>query len=429
LRISIFTPSHQTVYLPDLYQSLLDQSWQEWEWVLVLNNGAVMPEFNDPRVRIIVAVDTNGVGALKKFACGECKGEYLVECDHDDILTDDALAKIDKAITESNADFLYSECVEFNADGTSRLYGAEWGWQHAPFQYKGKDYQYNKTFPLNARTLAEIFSSPNHIRVVRAETYRKVGGHDPSLMICDDFDLVCRLYLSGAKFCFIPEVLYFYRIRADGNNSWLKYNGEIQDKQRELGDKYRVPLILEWCRRERLEAFDLGGAINKAPGFKSVDTDESADIVWDVRRGLPFSTDSVGCIRASDFLEHTPTCPIAGCDTAKGFHIHGCCISVMNEIHRVLVPGGWLISRTPSSDGRGAFQDFTHASRWNRNSFFYFCRQEQQRFIKGITAKFQEVRVWDGFPSDWERTHQIPYIHADLVALKPGYRPPGIVEI
>jgi SAM-dependent methyltransferase len=100
----------------------------------------------------------------------------------------------------------------------------------------------------------------------------------------------------------------------------------------------------------------------------------------------------------------------------------------MNEIYRVLAPGGWLLSATPSTDGRGAFQDPTHCSFWNPNSFWYFVRQAQRQYVPGITARFQGTRIWQEYPSEWHKEHQILYVYADLVALK-GQRQPGLVEV
>jgi hypothetical protein len=94
----------------------------------------------------------------------------------------------------------------------------------------------------------------------------------------------------------------------------------------------------------------------------------------------------------------------------------------------VLAPGGWLVSATPSSDGRGAYQDPTHVSFWNPNSFWYYTRRDQARFVPGITCPFQGARVWQTFPDEWHRVHNIPYVYADLVALK-GQRQAGRCEI
>ena len=43
-------------------------------------------------------------------------------------------------------------------------------------------------------------------------------------------------------------------------------------------------------------------------------------------------------------------------DCPKAEHEH-CMVGLMNAIYRTLFPGGWLLTATPSTDGRGAFQD------------------------------------------------------------------------
>ena len=60
---------------------------------------------------------------------------------------------------------------------------------------------------------------------------------------------------------------------------------------------------------------------------------------------------------------------------------------LIEEIYRVLKPGGLFTSMTPSTDGRGAFQDPTHVSFWNRNSWLYFM-DDPHRHLYGIRAKF-----------------------------------------
>ena len=67
-------------------------------------------------------------------------------------------------------------------------------------------------------------------------------------------------------------------------------------------------------------------------------------------------------------------------------------IHTMREIHRCLAPQGWLLSQTPSTDGCGAFQDPTHVSFWNSNSFWYYTRADQNRFID-CPVRFQTNRL------------------------------------
>ena len=70
--------------------------------------------------------------------------------------------------------------------------------------------------------------------------------------------------------------------------------------------------------------------------------------------------------------------------------------------------------------------DPTHVSFWNRNSFFYYCRKEQAKYIQK-PVRFQENRIKDWFPSPWHKLHNIPYVTAHL--LKFSGHTPGLVEI
>jgi len=428
---SLFTPTHNSQFLHDTFDSLRCQTDGDWEWVIVPNGGVTLPETlqQDTRVRVVPAPDympRQGIGALKRFACEQCRGDYLVELDHDDLLASNALERIRAAVAETGATFLYSDFANFYQDGTCQVYDAIYGWESYPVTVDGRDYTAMRAFAPDPSGLAAIFYAPNHVRVWEREAYFRAGGHDPLLAVCDDYDLVCRTYLSGAGFHHIPECLYLYRMQPAGTNTFLQRNQEIQVRQQEVSNRYIYRIIEKWCLDNNLPMLDLGGAHNCPPGFQSVDVAD-ADILCDIRHGLPFPDSSVGCIRAYDFLEHIPHCGSVACT-------HGadggprCTVGLMNEIYRVLVPGGWLMSRTPSTDGRGAFQDPTHASFWNPNSFWYYTRREQAGYLRGMNARFQASRLWQAYPTPWHEEHKILYVFADLVALK-GQLQAGICEI
>ena len=135
--------------------------------------------------------------------------------------------------------------------------------------------------------------------------------------------------------------------------------------------------------------------------LQSVDL-KDADIVADLNEPWPFADDSVGVIVANDILEHLKS------------PIH-----VMKEAHRVLCHGGLFLTSTPSTDGRGAFQDPTHVSFWNQNSFWYYTHQETAAYID-TPVRFQDVITDTVFYSDWHRTNNIPYVRAHLLAVKEG---------
>jgi len=119
---------------------------------------------------------------------------------------------------------------------------------------------------------------------------------------------------------------------------------------------------------------NLGSGFRPIDGYVNIDNrpELHPDLVLDVTEGFPYEDNSVDEVRAHDFLEHIPI---------------GKTIGVINEIWRVLKPGGVFEHLTPSSDGRGAFQDPTHVSWWNINSWFYYT-DDEYRNLYGIKAKF-----------------------------------------
>jgi SAM-dependent methyltransferase len=123
---------------------------------------------------------------------------------------------------------------------------------------------------------------------------------------------------------------------------------------------------------------DLGCGINKPPGFIGVDQYASplVDKVADLTRRFPFASSSVDYVRAHDVIEHLPN------------RIH-----TMNEIWRICKNQAVVDIRVPSSDGRGAFQDPTHVSYWNANSFFYYT--------PAYPAYFQLCQTY-GFKGEYE---------------------------
>lgn len=134
MKLSIYTPTHDTRYLCDAYESLRGEDFDEW---VILYNGGAKPigwGQDDPRVKeITVAADALPpyVGALKRAAVEHCTGEVCVELDHDDLLLPGAIAAVREAF-EARPDvvFVYSNDVLVNGNGTPR---ETWpGWRYRP---------------------------------------------------------------------------------------------------------------------------------------------------------------------------------------------------------------------------------------------------------------------------------------------------------
>lgn len=412
MKFSIITPEHDPANIPflmELYETIVQQTYNNWEWVLYLNNKCTVdhiPEVirNNPQVKIFRQQDDNkNIGYIKNRAFHLGTGDILVEVDHDDQITPDCLEKLKEAFeSDSGIGFAYSDAAVLHMTDEFHPFNPAYGWSYRTFDWKGKELIAMNSFPPSSHSVSFIWYAPDHVRAWRADIYREIGGHNPELSICDDHELMVRTYLR-TRMCHIPHVLYIYRIT--GDNTWLERNEAIQVKTVELMQYYARALAERDAEIRGLLKVDIGGGLNPYPGYITVDTRETADYVHDLNDGIPLPDNSVGVLNASHILEHLH-------DKTK----------IMSEIHRVLAHGGWAFIEVPSTDGRGAFQDPTHVSYWNENSFLYYTDKYLADFIDNDTIKFQEFRRDTYFPNEWMQSLGVLVTTAWLVAVKDGER-------
>lgn len=415
MKFSIITPSNREQYLWELYLSILSQTHEDWEWIIYANNGlsvSNLDRLSDPRV-IKVQGPSDGsvtsIGQLKSNAFLQGTGDVLVEVDHDDILTRDCLSKLAEAFQDPEIGFVYSNNAKLHHEDKFIPYQAEMGWHHKRFQYGENELWAPQSFAPTSHSLSYIWFAPDHVRAWRTSIYRELGGHNVNMSVLDDQELMIRTYLK-TKFKHIEDVLYIYRI--DGNNTWINRAQEIQEGTVRLANQYSQKLAERDAQLNGKILVDIGGGLNPRKGYLTLDL-HKADIKCDLNNDWPLDTDSVGVINASHVIEHLRD------------PIH-----TMSEIHRVLCHGGWAFIEVPSTDGRGAFQDPTHVSFWNQNSFWYYTRSEQAAFIRNESIRFQCYRNETHFPNQWWQDNNIPVVTAHLVAIKQETpRFPGALEI
>jgi hypothetical protein len=94
--------------------------------------------------------------------------------------------------------------------------------------------------PLNPTTVRHIVSAPNHVRSWRADVYRNLGGHNPTMSVADDYELFLRTYLS-TNCLHIPKLLYKQHIGA--HTAQRVRNALIQTEVARLAYKYDQLLL------------------------------------------------------------------------------------------------------------------------------------------------------------------------------------------
>jgi hypothetical protein len=408
LLITVFTPSHDPTYLQDCYRSLLRQTWTDWEWIVLLNGKADwQPADKDPRVVVRRAASkVRGVGALKHAACELGRGDVLLELDHDDVLTDDCLSAVAEAFrSDPQCVGVFSDFAQINEDGSpnDERFDTGNGWVYTQESIEGARYLRCHAMLPSPHNMAYIWFEPNHVRAFRRSAYEKVGGYNPKLSVLDDQELMVRLYLEG-EFHHVDRLLYLQRVHPANTQADPRTNAFIQEQTVAYYQEHIEAMALAWARRHGLAALCL-----TTPTSVEVSTDGYDEIEIDpAEPKLPAPSDSVGVIKATDILQRVP-------DRAR----------FLNEAYRVLAHAGLLLTETPSTDGRGAFQDPSHIAFYNENSFSYLTQAALRRTIPALTARLQLSHLRTYYPSELMAEMQIPYVQANLLAVKEGPRQGG----
>lgn len=140
----------------------------------------------------------------------------------------------------------------------------------------------------------------------------------------------------------------------------------------------------EWL--SGVKRLHLGCGTRIWPGWINIDrmapAEPDADFVTgDVAvQRLPIADASIDYVFSEDFLEHLPP------DRR---------VAVMNEIHRVLVPGGVMEHYIPNAGSRNDFGSPSHLSHWNLQCLEHFDinshRWKKDRGFEGFVGGFTKV--------------------------------------
>ncbi|OGG01669.1 hypothetical protein A2Z33_05505 [Candidatus Gottesmanbacteria bacterium RBG_16_52_11] len=151
------------------------------------------------------------------------------------------------------------------------------------------------------------------------------------------------------------------------------------------------------------KVLNLGCGLVRIPGTIGVDRimiEDFVDIVHDLNDiPYPFQKNSVDEIHMYHVLEHLIN-PV----------------QVLEEIHRILKPGGLLHLRVPHFSSMGAFTDITHIRPYGFHSFDVFDRDIYHHFYTDAAFRIvkKEIKYFGLYPNDglYEK-----YVHPNFCPL------------
>lgn len=213
-------------------QSLRAQTMAEWRAIVVENGSsddtaAVADRVAaiDPRVRVTKAA-TKTAAAARNVGAAAIGSARLLFLDADDRLEPDHLAALRSAL-EARPDAQAAYCGDQRILPTGALAAPRFDPEVA------QD-------PMTA--FARRCAVAIHAVVVERAAFEAVGGFDPTLRTCEDWDLWQRLARMGVRFAPVPRPLAVYAIRPGSLSS--RWTSMIEDARRVISTGFRRDLRL-----------------------------------------------------------------------------------------------------------------------------------------------------------------------------------------
>jgi glycosyltransferase involved in cell wall biosynthesis len=252
--ISFFTPVYNTGQkLLRTYQSLKNQTYDNWEWVIVNDSSdegktlKICEDIakNDHRIKLYDFRTKSGgiIGESKFRAASLCNGKYIMELDHDDIITEKAGELMVKAFQlYPDCKFVFSDCAEVDENMNSLTYGEGFAFGYGKYRkeiYNDIEFKVANCQNMNPLTTRHIVGVPNHFRAWDKEFYHSIGGHNRRLSIADDYELILRTFLN-TRMVGIRKLLYlqFFHNSDSLNNTQNSTRADIQRRVRTISNFY-----------------------------------------------------------------------------------------------------------------------------------------------------------------------------------------------
>ena len=236
---SIFTTCYNSYSkINRAYEGLKAQTMCDWEWV-ILDDSPDDKHFDflrgvsneDKRIRLYKRDCNSGnIGNVKNEAVSLCRGRYVLELDHDDIILPDVLQDACKEFDEDkDVGFVYMDFINVYEDWSNFRYGdfiCKGYGGYIKQKYNDRWVDTYVTPNINNITLSHLVCLPNHPRIWRRDTLMKLENYSEFLPICDDYEILLRTALN-TKIVKVQKLGYIQFMNDNNSNFSLIRNAEI----------------------------------------------------------------------------------------------------------------------------------------------------------------------------------------------------------
>lgn len=197
--VSVIIPAYnQGHYLGEAVRSVLDQTYQDFEIIIVDdgstdNTADVAKSFSDPRVRYFHQKN-GGLSAARNTGIRNATGEYITYLDSDDLFLPEKFSLlVTKLESEPELGFVAGQAILIDENGQSL------------------DLIFDKQIPRDPAQL--LLHNPLHVGsvMVRREWQARVGFFDETLRSYEDWDMWLRLARAGCKMGWVDQPVSLYR--------------------------------------------------------------------------------------------------------------------------------------------------------------------------------------------------------------------------
>ncbi len=251
---SVFTTCYKSFEkINRAYKSLLNQTFNDWEWVIMDDTPReneshfyyLREILTDKRIRLYKRSDNSGViGNVKNEVVSLCRGKYCFELDHDDEITPNCIQDAYECFkAHSDVGFIYMDFINMKEDGTPLKYGNFISKGYAGYyamKYNGKWQNVYLTPNINNITLSHLVCCPNHPRIWERQFLLDIGNYSEMLPICDDYELLLRT-CTNTKVAKICKLGYIQYMNDNENNFSLIRSSEIN----RIGPQHIMPQYYE----------------------------------------------------------------------------------------------------------------------------------------------------------------------------------------